>query len=456
MHGRLSRRAALLLAFTLLLLPCFAGAEQPSLDRFVIGFGRMAAQLEDGRALSTLMTVSPGYLPIPNRGAADALRRMFAHTQFGYLQRGLGEECGQSLRIWAAGEPLLELNHRADGARRVWSSPQLMPEAISTPMELNLFAGLFDWKALGEALFAVPPSFSAQNAGRLASLRRLLEATGGAEIALEAPLANRALNVWRDDPALGMLLTPLIQGWSVAEPARIAYTLDAFEVGTKLADANGRLWSLDVKGSRGPGRRQYDHRLDVTLTRDRNNTLRLTASATVTEQAHGHLRQALRLTCTGRLNGHSVELRVNGAANNRFSLEDTALVEQLDARYTLDWRAREPALARLGFDEWKVVLGLKGTLLTTEAPVSPASFEGDASLTLTRSRRDFLSAGVWLRAGVGDYPMPGGSEAAAAWERLGGEEQAQLSDLRARMRRHVAGMLFEGLDDSARDALLLN
>ncbi|MCL2544394.1 MAG: hypothetical protein FWE77_00595 [Clostridia bacterium] len=458
------RRAALLLALFLLLAAPAGASQQPSLEHFVLGFDRMAGQLQQGRALSALLTVSPGYLPIADRDAADALRQMLAGAQFGYLQRGLGEECEQSLSIGVAGEPALTLTHRAADGRRVWSSPQLLPGGIETPMDVHLFAELLGQAALGEAVFAAPPLAVAENARGLAPLLRLLEAAAGSDFTLTPEVANRALDAWRQDPAYGMLLRPLIHGWSVAAPVRISHKPNgdgqwaSFEVSARLAGPDGRVWSLDCKGSRGLGRRQYDHKLDVTLSQDRNNTFRLSASAAVTEQKDG-LRQSLKLTCEGRLNGHSVSLRLNGAAGNRFLMDGAALVEQIDGRYTLDWRAREPDLARLGLDEWKVTLGVKGALRTEEAALSPASspdsFEGNLSLAMTRSGRDFLSAEIAFRAAAWERAAEEQPQAALTWERLGEAERAQLEDLRAQMIRQIAGKLMVSLDADAQSGVRL-
>ena len=476
------RRAALLLALVLLPLPYFAEATvvatplealqqpspaQPSLEHFALGFSRMAGQLQDGRALSTLFSVSPGYLPIADRAAANALRQMLTGAQFGYLQRGLGEACEQSLRIWAAGEPVLTLTHRADAGRRVWSSPQLLPDGIETPMDLNLFAALLGEALLGEAIFAPPPLAATENVGKLAPLQRLLEAAGGQDFALAPEVANRALEVWRQDPACGMLLRPLISGWSVAGPAQVSHKLDAqgqlasFRLSTVLVGPDAHIWSLDAEGSRGPGRRQYDHSLNVTLSQDKNNTFRLSAAVTVTEQAKGRLRQSLKLTCEGKLNGHTVSLRLSGSSDNRFSMDGSTLVEQIDGSYTLDWKGREPDLARLGLDEWKVTFGVKGTLRTEEArapsgaPVQPTSFDGNLSLVMTRSRKDFLSTGVAFRAVTGDYVAGEGLQAAHAWERLGDSEREQLDGLRALMIRQIAGKLMLSLDADTQNGIRL-
>jgi hypothetical protein len=447
--------------------------QQPSLERFVLGFSRMGERTENGRALSMLFTASPGYLPIADRGAANALRQMLTGAQFSYLQRGQGETCEQSLRISTAGEQVLELTHRADGDRRVWSSPQLLPDGIETPMDLNLFAELLGQALLGEAVFATPPLAAAGSTGRLVPLERLLAAAGGQDFALAPEVANRALGVWRQDPAYGMLLRPLISGWSVAAPVQISHKLDergrlvSFQASTQLMDPDARIWNLDCKGSRGPGRRQYDHKLDVTLSRDKNNTFRLSASATVTEQAKDRLRQSVKLTCDGKLNGHSISLRLSGSGDNRFSTDGSTLVEQIDGSYTLDWKGREPALARLGLDEWKVTFGVKGTLRTGEAPASSAalaqpasldsslSFEGDLLLVMTRSRKDFLSVGIAFHASTGEYAAGQEPQATLAWERLGDDERERLDDLRALMIRQIAGKLMRSLDADTQNGIRL-
>jgi|GEM_PF-3176663 len=460
------RLAALLLALALLPLPCFGEALpiQPTLEHFVLGLDRMAGQLQGGHALSALFTVAPGYLPIADRDAANALRQMLTGAQFGYLQRGVGEECEQRLQIWAVGEPVLSLVHRVEENRRLWSCPQLLPETISTPMELNVFAELLGQAVLGESVFALPPSLAAQNAEELLPLQRLMEAAGGSDFVLAPELANRALDVWRRDPAYGPLLHSLISGWRVAATVRVSHKLDergrlaSFQLSTSVMGPDGHIWTLECKGSQGPGRRQYDHKLDVTLHRDKNNTFKLTASIVVTEQAKDRLRQAVKITCNGRLNGHTVELRLNGTLNNRFLWDGATLVEQIDGSYSLDWRGREPALAHLGLDEWKITLGVKGTMRTEAAassPASPASLEGNVSLTMTRSRRDFLSTGIAFRASAWEHPTSEAPQALLMWERLGVEEQAQLEVWRGLMRRQIAGKLMAGLDTDTRNGIWL-
>ena len=469
-------RAALLLALFLLLflllLPC-AGAsapeepiEQPALASFALGFSRISEQLQGGRALNTLLTVSPGYLPVADRGAANGLRQMFAGARFGYQQRGLGEACEQSLRIWVAGEPVLVLDHRAEGNRRVWSSPQLLPEGVWTPADVNLFAELLGQAALGEAVFTAPSASAGQDERQLASLQRLLEANGreGADFALTPAMANRALDAWLHGQTYGGLLRPLIAGWRVTEPVQASCKLDdrgrlvSFRISAQLADPDGQVWNLHCDGSQGPGRRQYDRRLNATLSRGKSNTLKLSATVTVTEQAKDQLRQALKLTCDGTLNGHSVNLRLNGGVSNRFLLDGDTLTEQIDGSYTLDWKAREPDLARLGLDEWKVTLGVKSTLRTGVEPAASAVsavFEGNLSLAMTRSRKDFLSADAWFRANTAEHRPKEELKDAAAWERLGEEELEALHNLRALMRRQVAGMLITNLDTDTQEGLRL-
>ena len=127
----------------------------------------------------------------------------------------------------------------------------------------------------------------------------------------------------------------------------------------------------------------------------------------------------------------------------------------------MDWRARGPGLARVGLDEWKVTLGVKGTLRTAEARVSslssasPASFEGNLSLAMTRSRRDFLSAEVSFRASTAEYRAGEEPQAPLEWERLGEEERKQLDDLRALMGRQLAGKLMTSLDEDTRGDIWL-
>jgi len=449
-HLPVFRLLALLLALALPPLPCFGEALsiQPTTERFILGFSRMAAQLQEGHGLSTLFTVSPGYLPIADRNAANALRQMLAVAQFGYLQRGAGEENEQSLQIWAAGESALTLTHRTEGGRRLWSSPQLLPEGISTPMELNLFAELLGQAMLGEMVFAVPSGTE-----RFTSLQRLLAAAGTSDFALAPEVANRML----DECAL-------VSGWRVAVPVRVSHMPDergglaSFQLNTQVIGSDGRMWNLDCKGSRGPGKRQYEQKLNVTLSRDKSNTLQLAASVTATEQAKDHLRQALKLTYGGKLNGHNLDLRLNGTLNNRFLMDGAALVEQIDGSYTLDWKTREPALARLGLDEWKVTLGVKGALRSEAAlapAVPPALFEGSLSLVMTRSRKDFLSTGITFRASAREHATVEAPGAALLWEALGDEEQEQLDGLRALLRRQVAGKLMAGLDTDTRNGLWL-
>jgi len=440
----------------LLPLPCLGSAAdaRPTLEQFTLGFDALAEQLREGHGLNTLFAVSLGYLPVADRDAANALRQMFTVAQFGYMQRGVGEECEQSLQIWAAGESALSLTHRAQGNRRHWSSPQLLPQGISTPMEINLFAELIGQAALGEMVFALPPGSAVENTEGLLALQRLLDAAGESDFALAPEVANRTLDIWRKDPAYGPLINALFSGWRVTAAVRISHKLDeqgglaSFQLNTQVVGSDGRVWNLECKGSQGPGRRQHTRKLNVTLSRDKSNTLRLAATVTTTEQAKDHLRQTVRLTCNGKLNGHTMELRLNGTLHNRFLAEGAALVERIEGNYTLDWKTREPKLARLGLDDWKVTLGVKGAL-------RPALFEGNLSLALTRSRRDFLSTGIAFRAGAGEHPTGEEPSAAQMWDKLGDEEQEQLDVLRTLMRRQIAGKLMVSLDEGTRNGIWL-
>lgn len=441
------------------------GPEQPSLERFAVGYARIAEQLAAGRALSAQLSASPGYLPIADRGAANALRQMLALTQVRYVQRGLGTESDQKLYIWAEGDPVLTLSHSARGERRVWSSPELMPDGIETPETLHLFAELLGQSTLGEAVFFAPPDSAVEDAGQFETLWRLLETAEGQDFTVSAEVSNRIWSAWGQDPAFGMLLRPVFSGWRVVSQTRISRELDAqgrwaaFEVNTQVAGPDARVWDLSCGISRGAGKRQYDRKLNMTLSRDKNDTLRLTGSAVVTAPKKDRMRQVVKLTCQGKLNGSSVDLRVNGNSTNDFAMDGLILVEQIDRDYTLYWKTREPELARSGLDEWKVTLSTKETLRTQAPPLDsfavPASATGKVSLVMTRSRKDFLSMDLSFSAVTQEYPSTEEPEAALVWEQFDEEKREQLTDWRAILLQRAAAKLMKRLPSETLDGMFL-
>ncbi len=427
---------------------------QPSLDQFALGYSRLTAQMRAGRALSSLLSVSPGYLPIADRGAANALRQMLSRSQFTFLQHEAGGESNQRLCLWSAGEPVLTLEHSAHGERRLWSSPELLPEGIETPQSVDLFAELLGQGALCTAVFAAPLQAGSSNIET--ALLQLVDAASDSQLMVSAEVVQQLREDWLRNPTYGALIRPLLSGWELKNPAALKRKLDdqgewaSIEMETRVNAPDGAEWELSCTVSRTAKRRQNERMLELTLTQNKSNTLRLTFSTVVTAPDKSRTKQAIKLICQGKLNGFNVDIRVNGAATNNFVHEGTSLVEQIDHDYTLYWKTRESVIAHLGLDEWKVTLKqhdvLRTEMVRDASVMPPASLESKVSLVMTRARKDFLSIDAQCSTHAEDFVGQQPAVAGQVWEQLGEAEHQQLQDLRGEAFRQIAGKLLKGLD----------
>lgn len=469
MKGICRRRMAVIAAIiATLVLPISAGASQqpapqqePSLSQWFVGWDRLAAQMEAGHTVTSEFSIVPGYLPIAEKAAAQALRKMISGTRVRFTQHGLEEDGGQNFALTLEGQPLLELAHEVQNGRATWSSPQ-WGQVIETPADTNLFGELLGLKPLMDAIFAAPRGKAETKEPGYVSALRLLRISDSGEVTLKPDAAMTLIGLWQAGLEADAPMRKLTEGWRVLDETVVEHDADdqggwtLVRLRTKVGYGQEEPWAVSIKLTRAESAKRRTYAVDMTFQQDKRNTFRIQATHEITvNSGERHTQMDTQLNCTGKLQGRNVDLRASNRVTNDYQTDAGELVEQIKQSAAIQWKARVPAWERLNLGEWNISFTQKGTLRSGEAPETPVSWDGSLSLTATCARRDFLSADtVWtLRTQPGavhEVPAP-----TLVWESVQEAEQNQLAEQRQALQQAVTEQLVRTLDAETLEGMWL-
>lgn len=441
--------------------PTVVPPQEPSLSHWLVGFERLAGQMEAGQTVASEFSIVPGYLPIAEKGAAQALRKMLSGVQVRFAQHALRADGGQNLTFTLAGQPLLGLAHEVQNGRAIWSSPQ-WGQVVETPAGANLFGELFGLRPLMNAIFAAPRGKTEGKEPGYVSALRLLRISGSETVTLKPAAVMALMALWKADLEADIPLGKLTEGWQVLDETVVEHDVDdqggwtLIRLRTRVGYGQEEPWAVNIKLTQVESAKRHAYAADITVQQDKSNTFRLQITHEIAVNAGKQQTQMdTQINCAGKLRGKSVDLRASNRITNEYQTEAGELVEQLKQSATLQWKARVPEWERLNLGEWNLSMTQKGTLRSAEAPEKPVTWDGSIAVTATCIRRDFLSAeAVWtlrtLPTAALDVPAP-----TLVWESVQEAERSQLAEQRQALKQEMTQRLVRALDADTLEGIWL-
>ncbi len=422
----------------------------PTVEHWLLGGDRLKTQLESGFALEAQLRAVPGYLPVADRGAAQALRLMLANTTARFEQARSQDGSRQALTLLAQNQPLFALAHSRGGDRDIWHLPAL-DQTLDLPKGSGLVTALLGLDPTVDAFSVTPETFFPSEAA-LQPVQRLLEVSGGQSITVTGEVLSKLLG--QDGPVW-------LANWQLVGKATVTPQVNdqgqwnKIRISATIADGNQTPWPIEVRLSRSRGERRQEMALDIVATQDKRNDLHIVGSLSTTRVNNDQLRHEAVLSVSGKLRGYSLDGEVSSRVDNTHSLSGDALTEQIRQDIKCRWKSRDPAWAHANMSEWRISATQKGTLTSFAQQDVPVRWEGTLTVTATCGRNDFLSVDVpWSLtsspAGLPPLPTP-----TQRWESLGQAEQEQLTTLQSELLGPLKLGLLQLLDENARTDLWL-
>ena len=438
------------------------GPAVPSTSQYVLGLARLAAQEAAGRRVEAVLSFAPSALAVPNKGASQALSALLRAASVSYGRQRTPTGAEQTLALTLDGAALLRVTHSTDGGASRWHSPQLA-RPIAAPDTLDLWGALFPGAGAGAGLAFTdaPLGIALPGMEALMPLLDRLAQSGETPLVLDAPAVDALVQNWFAAMARQLRLEADLP-WRAADALTLTPTPDAQGAWKKLriqaafALPGEEPWRADITLERTRGDKRAVVKAEGSVTQDKQDTLQITASWTVTADK-AQLSRDIRLTVRGKLNSYNAEMTLRARGSNAYAARENSLREQIKESVTVRWRVREPNWVLAGLGEGALDWSHKGTLTSGEAADAPVRGEGTASISLSRGGKVLFAGDLPWRFATG-APRAQAADAQAAPLVIAALGETERALLRAQGEAVLAGMLpqlFAVWDEKALEALRL-
>ena len=430
----------------------------PDVAQYVLGWARLSDREAAGQRVEAELSFAPDTVVIPNRGAAQALRALLGAATVRYGRQRDATGAAQTLLLALDGETLLEITHATEGGQALWSSPQLARPIIA-PEGLPIWAALFPASQTG-----VWPTFFDVPLGRGLptgdALELLLAQAGEAPLTLSAEAVNTLTQTWFAE-ASGRMGIKTALSWRAVEPLALTLTPDGkggwrkLRIQAAFALPGEEPWQVDLTFERQLTDTRYAISVDGQCRRDKQDTLQITASWTVTT-AKAQLNRDIRLSVRGKTNNYNTELTLRARGSNAYAQQDDVLREQIKESITVKWRMREPNWILAGLGELGLEWSHKGTLTSALGSEAPVAGEGTVSLSFSQGGKVVAAGNIPWRFATG-LPVAQSLQAGTPLviAALGESERSMLEAAGAQLMTQMLPKLFAAWDAKALEALRL-
>ncbi len=412
MHSRYMRRGMAWALALLALVSTAAPVRAAEPLVFAQGFSRIAAHSDAGRRLEAEFSLIPGALPLGKESSAGVLQAMLGGMRVTVAQQ-TGEQALFDAAVTVLGQPVWSLTRTAQGDSATWRSAY-WPGGVTAPKGVNVWAELFGGDVMGtgaEALFAIGAvKQSPEQLGR--SLIELVRSVPQGT-ALPAAQINQVLDTLLAEGVPEGMLREACAAWRAAGDLSLKTTWekdgDWQRVRGELPMARGEQapWVVGFDVRQSHTNRQYNFRVDLSLRQDKDNRLVIEFSRQVQTLAGDIHKQDSVLAFSGVLGGSTVRGQVREASENAFALQNGVLVEQLTQEWKASGNTDNTRWQKGDMHRWAVNVRQKGTLHSAQAADAPASFDGQADISMYRAGKVFWQGQVpWRMHTAAAAPLP--------------------------------------------------